>query len=277
MRSSRFFIVLACGLLSAAAAMAQGLDPGKKTSQYATEHWDHEDGLPPVQIYDVAQTPDGYLWLATGDGLARFDGVRFTVFSSLNTPAFTSDDVFALDAGSEGRLWIGTSDGSVLVRFGPRIDRLVDPDRETEDGVMAIHEDRSGDLWVWRDLGGLARYRTSGAGLVDAGLPPELAGVALPPQQIPRRSIYEDRAGRLWLASQGGGLYALDAEGLRHFTTADGLSDDFVHTVAEDADGNLRIGSGGGLDRYRDGELTTMTPPPGSPRAEVMVVSSPSR
>ena len=63
------------------------------------------------------------------------------------------------------------------------IQRLLDGDSEAEDGVMAIHEDRVGHLWVWRDLSGIARYRSVGAGLEDAGLPPpQAAACGSPPR-----------------------------------------------------------------------------------------------
>ena len=255
--SYRLLLLTVC--LTAASADTRGLDPGKRLTQLAGDRWAEQEGLPSLGVFAVAQTPDGYLWLGLDTGLARFDGARFTAFDWNNAPALPRAPVFALAVAGAGRLWIGAGDGSVLVRDGRHIERLVAGDAEVEDGVMAMLEDRAGHLWVWRDLSGIARYRITAGGLEDAGLPPALAEVELPPQQIPRRSIVEDRAGRIWLASQGGGLYRLEGDRLVRFTTADGLSEDFVHTVAEDREGGVWIGTHGGLDRYRGGEIVAMS------------------
>jgi hypothetical protein len=59
---------------------ATALDPEKRISQYVFDVWQTRDGLPINEIFSIAQTPDGYLWLATPEGLVRFDGARFMVF-----------------------------------------------------------------------------------------------------------------------------------------------------------------------------------------------------
>src|SRR5208337_5379288 len=56
------------------------------TDDYSIENWQLEQGLPQISVTSIAQTPDGYLWLGTFNGLVRFDGVRFTVFDNGNTP-----------------------------------------------------------------------------------------------------------------------------------------------------------------------------------------------
>ncbi len=55
-------------------------------AQYRFDHWTADNGLPQNSVRDIVQTRDGYLWLATLDGLVRFDGVRFTVFRLVHTP-----------------------------------------------------------------------------------------------------------------------------------------------------------------------------------------------
>ena len=61
------------------------------SAQYRFDVWTADDGLPQNIIRGICQTPDGYLWLATLDGLARFDGVRFTVFNKGNSPGIDSN------------------------------------------------------------------------------------------------------------------------------------------------------------------------------------------
>ena len=63
---------------------ADALDPSRAVTQYDTEVWFAKDGLPQNSVYAIAQTPDGYLWFGTEEGLARFDGVQFTTFDPKN-------------------------------------------------------------------------------------------------------------------------------------------------------------------------------------------------
>ena len=93
------------GSLSQSAA---GLDPAKALTQYAHGSWHVADGLPQDNVVSIAQTPDGYLWLGTEEGLVRFDGLRFTVFDRSNTPELKSNDIYALLVDRTGNLWIGT-------------------------------------------------------------------------------------------------------------------------------------------------------------------------
>ena len=79
------------------------------------QSWSTEDGLPQNSVHQILQTPDGFLWLSTEAGIARFDGVTFKTFSHTNEPAFVSDDACCLATTPNGDLWIGTPDG--LVRY----------------------------------------------------------------------------------------------------------------------------------------------------------------
>lgn len=76
--------------------------------------WTADDGLPQNVITGIAQTPDGYLWIATFNGLARFDGVRFTVFDKSSSPAMNSNRLAALHPDGAGDLWFHTGNGDVI-------------------------------------------------------------------------------------------------------------------------------------------------------------------
>ncbi len=93
--------------LSTAAAFAQD-------RPYHVDHWTTDNGLPQNTIRAIVQTRDGYLWLTTFDGLARFDGVRFTVFDKSNTPAITNNRFTALYEDRDGTLWAGADEGEVV-------------------------------------------------------------------------------------------------------------------------------------------------------------------
>ena len=95
--------------------MGEGSSPAG--TQYRITHWTTENGLPQNSIKALAQTRDGYLWIGTLKGLARFDGVRFKVFDHSSTPEMTHDSIndLAVDE-KDGGLWIGTGAGLFYYR-----------------------------------------------------------------------------------------------------------------------------------------------------------------
>ncbi len=116
-------------------------------AQYSFDHWTTAQGLPHNNITAITQTRDGYLWLGTTDGLARFDGVRFTVFNTVNAPGFTSNRITRLFVDRRGALWIGTEEGGLMCyaehRFTAHNEGL--PDKF----ILRIDEDDAGALWVY--------------------------------------------------------------------------------------------------------------------------------
>src|SRR4051812_27925572 len=93
------------------------LNPQKLVTQYTRTTWTQAQGLPQDSVDAIAQTPDGYLWLGTSEGLARFDGYEFVKYtkSQGNLP---SNSVVSLLAARDGTLWIGTSDGLASYKDG---------------------------------------------------------------------------------------------------------------------------------------------------------------
>ena len=106
----------------------------------------------------VAQTVDGYIWLATEEGLVRFDGVRFTVFDTTNS-ALTDNYITALRAGRDGALWIRT--GETLYRYAAGVIRTVCSGRSIGLSSSPMLEDRSGAIWS-RAVGGINVYTAKG-------------------------------------------------------------------------------------------------------------------
>ena len=94
-------------LLLAGTGMAA--EPG----DYLIDVWSGENGLPNSSVTAIAQTPDGYLWVGTYNGLARFDGARFVTFDPVNTPELTQTRVQGLFLDANGTLWINTFRGGL--------------------------------------------------------------------------------------------------------------------------------------------------------------------
>ncbi len=111
-----FFVVTAglCGIAGHSQTIGQR-DQQFFSAGFTHQAWSSENGLPQNSVHQILQTRDGYIWIATEGGVARFNGVQFTVFNQESNAAFTSNDTCCLAEDRNGVLWIGTADG--LVRY----------------------------------------------------------------------------------------------------------------------------------------------------------------
>jgi len=120
------------------------------------QFWTSENGLPQNSVHHILQTRDGYLWIATEGGVARFNGIQFTVFNQESNPAFTSNDTCCLAEDRSGVLWIGTSDG--LLRYAEgTFSRYTTADGLPSPVVLSLVTTNDGSLLVITS-GGLGRY-----------------------------------------------------------------------------------------------------------------------
>ncbi len=193
------FFLLLC-LLDVTRAAAQPPAPGAppRPDFYSRRVWQSAEGLPEDFTQALAQTADGYLWIGTSGGLARFDGVRFAVFNAGNEAAFRDDSVYALLTARDGTLWAGTEGGG-LVRYRTGAFRTFGAaEGLTNPFVRVVFEDRSGRLWVGTDRG-LFRLEGDALHRVDGrdGVP-----------SMSVHAICEDREGRLLVG--GAGLLVLN-------------------------------------------------------------------
>ena len=285
-RSMRFaFALLAC----AVGGPSLALDPTLQPSQYILDNWQTAEGLPQTSAQTIARTPDGYLWIGTQEGLARFDGIRFVVFDSVKETAIPDKHISVLYVDRLGQLWIGTRAG--IAWFDGEHFRAIASDSGLAHAyVRAIAEDANGLLWVGTETGLFqvdhGKVRAFGA---DRGL---RAGTAV-------RGLQQDAHGALWVAAESqlfrydGGRFEImplyagadddkvtamqsDAGGVMWFGTLKGAvlrrSADHnevivargrflsgIRALSVDRDANLWIGTrGAGLVRWRDGQIATL-------------------
>ncbi|NBC00725.1 MAG: response regulator, partial [Bacteroidetes bacterium] len=114
---------------------------------FRVREWTLNDGLP-EPLKEVAQTPDGYLWITTFDGLVRFDGVRFMRYTTDTTPVFRSHDLLGLYVAHDGALWAGGRDGWVYRLRGGTWTAFDLRDILSEHWVQGFAEDATGTLWM---------------------------------------------------------------------------------------------------------------------------------
>lgn len=85
------------------------------SAQYRFDSWTTDNGLPQNGVRSIAQTPDGYLWFTTLDGLVRFDGVKFTVFDKNNSKGIINNRFWSIFAAPNGDVWAATPDGELTI------------------------------------------------------------------------------------------------------------------------------------------------------------------
>jgi ligand-binding sensor domain-containing protein/signal transduction histidine kinase len=127
---------------------AQGQRPRESASgAFGHQVWSSENGLPQNSVHQILQTRDGYIWIATEGGVARFNGTQFTIFNQENNSTFTSNDICCLVEDRSGTLWIGTADGLLQYTQGAfrrytTVDGLPSPVvlsvAPTDDGFMLV-------------------------------------------------------------------------------------------------------------------------------------------
>ena len=269
------------------AGSAGGLDPERAAGEFARRAWQTDSGLPQNTVHSIAQTADGYVWVATEEGLARFDGLAFRIFDRQNTPALKSNDVRALlAAGKAGDLWVCTAAG-VARLAGGEWQTFTTAEGLAGDDVANAYEDRSGTVW-FATSAGLSRYADgkftsftqkdglAGGGVLsvaedlegnlwvgtDEGLSRFRDGVLQTGMtagvNMPRgvSAIVRGEDGCLWLGTPAG-LACLRGDDIKTYTTVDGLPADRVTALRKGSGGDLWVGTAAGLARLRGGRFET--------------------
>lgn len=213
--------------------MAQGstaLNAGVQPTGYVSRIWRTQEGLPENRIWAIAQTPDGYLWVGTSSGLARFDGVRFVVYARFNTPSMTDDNIRALAVAGDGSLWVATDGGGLLHYQNGRFQSFGPKEGLTNEFVGAVLADRAGDVWAGTNRG-LFRRHGERFERVDEGL------------QLPNIAFFglrEARDGRVF-AGGPAGLFFFEDGKLRRY------NDEEVFHLETAKDGSVWLGTSHGL------------------------------
>lgn len=214
--AGRFRRARRLALALALPALALGATP--RDESYIASVFGANSGLP-QPIEDVLQTSDGYLWLATQAGVARFDGMRFTLYRAADHPGLPWNAIQALADDRAGTLWIGTDRGLARLRGG-----TFTTVGSTNLSITTLAVDRAGHVWVGTKQG---LWQVHGN---------ELAAVddtALAKQSI--RDVFVDRTGRVWIAPFRGTLFTFDGASYRRFEF-DGAPLSGVESIAEARD-----------------------------------------
>ena len=273
---------------------AKGLDRDKRTDQYGHDVWTSQSGLPGEAVYQILQSPDGYLWLRTSAGLVRFDGVRFVLVEPFIGARPIHEPVKAIAKSADGDLLVRSISRTLLYRNGTFADyrppaplpdgdiRVLFESREHEvfvgsddyiyliqngetktlrrdtSWIFAFLEDDRGMVWI----GGMGALYTYSRGALSTAW--DLRKNSAPV------SLAKDHQGNLWLGTLNG-LYRITQDRRVPEPVARHLVHGEVNAILEDHAGNLWVGtSTSGLFRVAGNEAPSFSSPDGLSDSKVL-------
>ncbi len=243
-------------------------------SSLVVRSWSTRSGLPQNTINAITRTRDGYLWLGTQDGLARFDGLRFTTFGLVD--GLESVEIQTLLEDTEGALWIGTRGGGLSRYLNGRFETFNLPSRILAGNtITCLAQDKKGMLWIgtgsgltfWengefqdlpacdfldhRPIRSLLKSKSGGMWIATGndGLfeykHEKLTFLEGPPEatNVLAYCLLEDKTGSLWAGIGNGRLLCRQKNDWKMFTKADGIPYAYITCLAEDRDGHIWAGS----------------------------------
>ncbi len=226
-------------------------------ADYLADVWTADNGLPNSSVTAITQTPDGYLWVGTYNGLVRFDGVRFVTFDPADVPALAHARVRRLAVDAAGTLYVNTYDGS-LTSFRNGVFTREWTGREGKDPDVDLVSSANGVVTFLLHRGSLRQRPMTadpGSGWKDV-LPPDRAVGAL---------ALADAAGTIWYRGLEGALWRLTDGQFESHPVEEGLGDAQVQCLATDAAGHLWLGTDQGLLRRSGRRFESVTPTNGGP------------
>ena len=259
------------------------------SAQYRFDSWTTDNGLPQNGVRAMTQTPDGYLWFTTFDGLVRFDGVKFTVFDKSSSSGIINNRFMVVRAFADGSIWAATergdltvyregdfrsfpmeivpdtqiynfvpdSEGAILIETDKAFYKLINGEfvfvREDEnDGTSKlIYHGQSGARWEIYP-GQVLRMKDGSTQVYK--LKVENVGYY-------NANAYEDKAGGLWIGDLNRLIYLRDGNISEYGADVGYPKGTFVHRAWEGEDGEIWLAAGSfdtggvGLIRFKNGEF----------------------
>ena len=200
----------------------------------------------------IVQTPDGYLWAGTYNGLARFDGSRFVVFNPRNTPQLGHARIFKVLLDAQGTLWINTHDGSLTSwRHGVFTREWKGAGNDSAEAWLVASNSRE-IIFAFRS--GLLIRRSIASGVSNAW------HVLQPPGNPPGASYCEDNTGMLWCSTLDGKLWRIVNDRFELLPGENGLRGQTNHWLATDLSKRIWVGTEKEMAVWDGERFQDMTP-----------------
>ena len=245
---SRFQRLLTVFVWMAFCSCAFGLDPTRSPSQYRFDEWTTIDGLPYPAIHKIYQSADGFLWIGTSAGAARFDGISFSVFTKSTVPEMVDDEVHTFQEDAQGHLWLGTSHGVLWYRQGEWSRPVLGPEIDDK-AVHSLWLDPDGSMLI-ATSDRLLSYKTG-----------QVSFVSLPEGVVLSRVTKVTRAPNGELQIFGDSFIRVLGEHVETVSMNEGLLNNEIRATAQGENGVIWLGTTRGLQSVqKDGTLQLFAP-----------------
>ena len=251
-----------------------GLSSEVALNQFAKESWATNDRLPKSSVPSIIQDRNGYLWIATEDGFAKFDSITFKIFDSSKLQLDNDQVTMIIEDSRLPVIW-ATTEGGGLIRFNYDTENFsIIGEREgfPNLNLRCLDQDASGGLWIGSLNGGIVNYRADGSVVIyskSSGLPSnfikavsvdhkdrvwaisetdqivyiergKVHSIKLPDKA---ETLFLDRHRHLWI---GGfhGVYMLDTENIGDSVRSFDMPEkNLITAIGSDSQGNIYVGT----------------------------------
>ncbi|MFA0964311.1 two-component regulator propeller domain-containing protein [Roseivirga sp. BDSF3-8] len=241
-RAGSYLLIVLLAMLitfdhSASAQEKKSVSKRKLLTQYLQDQWTMREGLPNNSVLDIQQDSQGYLWLATFNGIVRFDGIRFTVFNQGTTEGMTASGVLCLNLDQDGNLLAGTNGGGLLRQSGERFKVVPGTERQT---ITSIFFTEGGELWLGTRNGLLVWHKDRFISPDNDRMPPDLVGANV-------YALGQTNQGVLLAGCANVGLFERSEKGWQPWTGSNNLPSRSVRALLNARNGTLYVGTDRGL------------------------------
>jgi ligand-binding sensor domain-containing protein len=250
--------LLACASALIGSHALFALDPNRDISQYTLTRWSVSDAaFPGGGVNAIAQTNDGYLWIGAENGLVRFDGFGFRLFTHANTPSLPAGHILGLSVESDGHLWV-RMESPYLLRYERGTFEQVYPLQFDRPGVSAMALDQKGRILI-AEADDLVRYSEREHSRTVVA---KLGGLAI--------SIAEAAGGAVFIGMRDLGLLYQRGDAR---TSLGGLPDQKINALLAAGGQNVWIGTDGGLARWDGTAVTQQGVPSELKRTQILAIA----
>ncbi len=241
-----------------------------------------------VSVREIVEDKIGNVWFGTSSGLVKYDGEKFTTYST--ELGLQDEEIWSVTIAANGLIWVGSIggvshfDGVKFIPFLLPNSMVENPQHMLSDKlVMKILEDKNGTMWLVTDGNGIFKYNkgefthlTNKNGLTDNSTADILedkqgniwigtfyGGISKFDGKTFRNftkdgiidgietyNFFEDSKGNIWFSAEGFGVYQYDGTNFTQFTTKNGLTTNGVQSIFEDNKGQLWFGTWQGISIY---------------------------
>jgi ligand-binding sensor domain-containing protein/signal transduction histidine kinase len=251
-------------LLLLSATAFSGAADNSITSSRSHRIWDHTSGFPGGHVFSMTQTPDGYLWFGTGNGLVRYDGLRFDFIPRANSNDLSNGLIPGVLTDASSQLWAADDFTHLFQYEAGRLKGPVPDNGRHDYAVSSVNKTFDGWLLFVSELQGVVEYKHGER------------RVLLEPRAVPGppTALAQTADGTIWIGTAEKGLFQFRPErGEASLAQVPSLKNKRINCLLPLANTTLLVGTKQGLFLSQgDNSFSEVSPPPG--HDEILALAS---